>query len=455
MPKRLIIIGGGIIGLATAYKLGSLLPDFRICILEKEAKIGQHQSGHNSGVLHCGLHYRPGSLKAQLAVKGISEMIAFCQEQNIQYEVCGKLIVATNASEIARMRALKKRGEANGLKDLRELCPAEIREIEPNVFGIAALHVPQEGIVDYSQVALKLAEKIKAAGNEIACNQRALFTKRIRKKWLVQSPDKEYRADYLVACAGLHADRVAKLSKHSKTTFPKFPTNFQNAQNSRNANDSRDFQNAQNAQNANDSRISNDSRNANDSVDVDCVRIVPFRGEYYSLKPDKCHLIRHLVYPVPDPDFPFLGAHFTRRIGGGISAGPSAVLAFSREGYKKTDICLADCLDALAFPGLWRFVMKHPKMTLAELARSFSKKRFCKALQKLVPAICPDDLMPSKAGVRAQAMSAKGALIEDFAWIERESSLHILNAPSPAATASLAIGEAIARRIQRHLSKEK
>ena len=397
--KHIVIVGGGIVGLATAYKLGSLLPSYQITVLEKEEAPGRHQTGHNSGVLHCGLYYKPGSTKARLAVSGIQEMVAFCQRHQIQHEVCGKIVVAVDDTELDRLQALEQRGTQNGLRGLEWLNRDAMREIEPNVGGIAALKVPQEGIVDYAHVTRVLVEEIQAAGNQVLCNEEVTVLQRREKGWLIQSPKNEFRADYVVGCAGLYSDRVSQLAGAERDA-----------------------------------------------------RIVPFRGEYYQIKPERQHLVNHLIYPVPDPQFPFLGVHFTRLIHGGIEAGPNAVLALSREGYRKTDVNLADIIDAVSFPGLWRFMAKYPKMTIDELRRSFSKNRFCASLQRLVPSIQESDLAPGGAGVRAQAMSVQGDLIQDFLLVERQNALHVLNAPSPAATASLAIGGDIAKTVKKNLT---
>jgi L-2-hydroxyglutarate oxidase len=396
--KKVIIIGGGIVGLATAYRLGERFPGAKITLLEKEEGVGRHQTGHNSGVLHCGLYYKPGTVKARLAVAGIRQMVAFCQENGISHEICGKLVVAADETEVERLHALQERGAANGLEGLRWLDTAEMREIEPHVGGVAALRVPQEGIVDYPQVCATLVEKLAARGVEIITGARV---DRIRKQgahqgagWVAETAVGEFEADFLITCAGLYSDRVAEL-----------------------AGERRDM------------------------------RIVPFRGEYYKIRPERQSLVRHLIYPVPDPQFPFLGVHFTRLIHGGIEAGPNAVLAFAREGYRKTDFNPADLYDALTYGGLWRFLRRYPSMCWYELRRSFSRELFCESLQRLVPEIQPDDLETGGSGVRAQAISPEGELVQDFRIIAHPSALHVLNAPSPAATASLAIGAEIASMV--------
>ncbi|MGO9258562.1 MAG: L-2-hydroxyglutarate oxidase [Bryobacteraceae bacterium] len=390
-PRRTLIIGGGIVGLATAYRLGERFPAESITLLEKEDGLGRHQTGHNSGVLHCGLYYKPGSEKARLAVSGIRQMVAFCRENAIPHEICGKLVVAAVESELAALRNLEQRGMANGLEGLRWLGPQEMREIEPHVGGVAALRVPQEGIVDYAAVCAALAAKLAARGVKVATGARVERLRQSRGGWIAETPAGAFEADFIVTCAGLHADRVAELAGERRE-----------------------------------------------------VRIVPFRGEYYKIRPERQHLVRNLIYPVPDPQFPFLGVHFTRLIHGGIEAGPNAVLAFAREGYRKWDIDPRDLFDALSYGGLWRFLRRYPSMCWYELRRSFSRELFCRSLQRLVPEIQPSDLAPGGSGVRAQAISPAGEIVQDFQLIPRPNALHVLNAPSPAATASLAIGAEIA-----------
>ncbi len=396
--KRVIIIGGGLVGLATAHKLAARCPAARVTVLEKEDKVCAHQSGHNSGVLHAGLYYKPGSLKARLAVSGIRQMVAFCQEHGVPHEICGKLVVATDPTEVSRLRSLHERGTQNGLESLRLLNYEQMRQIEPHVGGLAALRVPQEGIVDYAKVCEALQREIEAQGGSVVLGAKVTALQLRNGEWRIGSTAGDHTADFVINCAGLHCDRVSLLAGEKRE-----------------------------------------------------VRIVPFRGEYYQIRPERQHLVRHLIYPVPDPQFPFLGVHFTRLIHGGIEAGPNAVLALAREGYRKTDVRLADLWDALTFPGLWRFLAKHKRMSWEELRRSFSKQLFCASLQKLVPEIRQADLVRGGAGVRAQAMSPDGNLVQDFCLLHRPRALHVLNAPSPAATAALAIGEEISNLVAREL----
>jgi L-2-hydroxyglutarate oxidase len=392
--KSFLIVGGGLVGLATAYRLLEKFPLARITLLEKEGRVGMHQSTHNSGVLHAGLYYAPGSAKAKLAVAGIRQMTKFCREEDIAHEICGKLVVAVTPEELPRLDELLRRGQANGLQGLRKLEITEMRKIEPHVNGLAAVHVPEEGIVDYRQVCDRLALRIQERGGRIVTDAKVERLERKADAWIATTKTAEYDADFLINCAGLHCDLVAKM-----------------------AGERRDL------------------------------RIVPFRGEYYYLKPEAQHLVNNLVYPVPNPQFPFLGVHFTRMIQGGIEAGPNAVLAFAREGYRLTKFDGNDMVDMLFFPGLWRFLRKYPAMACAELAQSFSKTHFCHSLQRLVPDIRESDIEPGGAGVRAQAMKPTGDLVSDFHLLVRPDALHVLNAPSPAATASLAIGEYIINQL--------
>lgn len=391
---RIVVVGGGVVGLATAFKLLQRRPGADVLVLEKEPTVGQHQTGHNSGVLHAGLYYRPGSAKARLAVAGFREMTAFCRSHGIPHEICGKLVVAADEGERARLNPLAEQGRQNGLSGLELLGPEGMRELEPHVGGVAALRVPEEGIVDYRQVSAMLAQLIERAGGRVVTRARVRRIIRCPDGWVIETSAGEFPAGFLVTCAGLHADRMLRLTG-----------------------------------------------------DRQPIRIVPFRGEYYRLRPEREHLVRHLIYPVPDPALPFLGVHFTRMIGGGVEAGPNAVLAFAREGYTKGRVNFRDLAEALFFPGLWRFVRRHREATVAELRRSFSRSRFAASLQRLVPEVSPADLVPGGAGVRAQAMHEDGRLVEDFCFVEGPGVLHVLNAPSPAATASLAIGGEIAERV--------
>lgn len=392
--KTFLIVGGGLVGLATAYRLLGRYPLAHITLLEKEAVVGAHQSTHNSGVLHAGLYYAPGSAKAKLAVTGIRQMTKFCREEGIAHEICGKLVVAVTPEELPRLDELLRRGIANGLQGLRKIEATEMRKIEPNVNGLAAVHVPEEGIVDYRQVCDRLAFRVQERGGRIVTDAKVTGLEHKAGAWVATTSVGEFAADFLINCAGLHCDLVAKL-----------------------AGEQRD------------------------------IRIVPFRGEYYYLKPAAQHLVKNLIYPVPNPQFPFLGVHFTRMIQGGVEAGPNAVLAFAREGYQLTNFDTRDMLDILLFPGLWRFLRKYPAMACTELIQSFSKAHFCRALQRLVPDIRTADLAPGGAGVRAQAMKPTGDFVDDFHLVVREDALHVLNAPSPAATASLAIGEHIVNQL--------
>jgi (S)-2-hydroxyglutarate dehydrogenase len=391
MSEQIVVVGGGIIGLATAWRLGQRFPDSRVTVLEKEPSVCRHQSGHNSGVLHSGLYYKPGSKKARLAVTGIRQMVDFCQQYKIPHEICGKVVVATADEELPRLKTLFERGTQNGLEGLQMLTGDELREIEPHAAGIAAIRVPQEGIVDYPRVCETLVDLIRAQGGEVVTSARVTAITRKNGAWLVESTAGDRECARIVTCAGLQSDRVAALTGANRT-----------------------------------------------------VRIVPFRGEYYKIRPERQHLVRHLIYPVPDPKFPFLGVHFTRLIHGGVEAGPNAVLALAREGYTKTTINPRDIFDVLTFHGLWRFLGKYPKMCWDETRRSFSRELFCASLQRLVPDIRTEDLIEGGAGVRAQAMSPDGSLVEDFHFVEGPGELHVVNAPSPGATASLALGEEIA-----------
>ncbi len=391
----IVVVGGGLIGLATARAVLRADRSRRVVVLEKEEAPGQHQSTHNSGVLHAGLYYKPGSLKADFAVRGIRAMTAFCRQHGIPHEICGKLVVAADESEIPRLRTLFERGNANGLVGLRWLGAAEALELEPNVRCVAAVRVPEEGIVDYGRVVQALAAEIVQLGGAVHTSARV---RRIAADaaggWRIDTDGTEFRTDAFINCAGLHADRIARLAGEQ----------------------------------------------------TDC-RIVPFRGEYFIIRPERRSLVRNLIYPVPDPNFPFLGVHFTRTVGGELEAGPNAVLALSREGYRRRDISPRDVSEALAYSGLRRFALRYPRQTLAEIRRSLSPAMFCRSLQRLVPAVERRDLVRGPSGVRAQAIRRDGSLVEDFLLVERPNAIHLLNAPSPGATASLVIGEALATRL--------
>jgi (S)-2-hydroxyglutarate dehydrogenase len=391
---KVVVIGAGIVGLATAHQLICRYPNIKVVVLEKESGPARHQTGNNSGVLHCGLYYKPGSQKAKLAVQGIRRMVEFCGQHSIPHEVCGKLVVATEPEEIPRLHALLERGTANGLEGLQLLGPEQIRELEPHAAGLAAIRVPQEGIVDFKAASQAMADEIVAQGGEVHYSAEV---RRLQNSatWRISTTAGDFESDFIINCGGLQCDRIGKMAG-----------------------------------------------------DRDGTRIVPFRGEYYKLRPESQHLVRNLIYPVPDPKFPFLGVHFTRLIHGGIEAGPNAVLAFAREGYRHTDVQVRDVLSTLTYPGFWRFLLRYPSMCWDEFRRSFSKELFCRSLQRLVPELQPGDLMQGGAGVRAQALSPSGELLQDFYFVRQQHALHVLNAPSPAATAALAIADCVVDQIR-------
>ncbi len=382
-----VIVGGGIVGLATALQLQRSRPQTRILVIEKETAVAQHQTGNNSGVIHSGIYYKPGSLKATNCINGYHQLIRFCDEQGIPYERCGKIIVATEDFEIPRLNALYERGIQNGLTGMKPLRAEELKEYEPHVAGLAGIFVPQTGIVDYTLVASKYAELLEKGGTSLKFGERV---QGIQGDTVVTDKS-TYQTKLVINCAGLYSDKVASM------TVPGLN-----------------------------------------------VRIIPFRGEYYKLKKEKESLVRNLIYPVPDPNFPFLGVHFTRMAKGGVEAGPNAVLAFSREGYKKSDIRLGELAEALAWPGFQKVAKKYWRTGFGEMYRSFSKAAFTRALQKLIPEIQSSDLVEGGAGVRAQACDRDGGLVDDFMILESENAVHVCNAPSPAATSSLAIGETVA-----------
>jgi (S)-2-hydroxyglutarate dehydrogenase len=395
-PFDVAIIGGGIVGTATAMAL-TRQTTARIVVLEAEAKLAAHQTGNNSGVIHSGLYYKPGSLKARNCVEGREAMYRFCAEHLIPHERCGKLVVATSPEELPALDELERRGHANGLQQLRRLRAEELKEFEPAVAGIAGLHVEETGIVDYTAVTEAFARLVGERGGEIWLGARVHGVVRDNGSLSLDTPRGDVRCRYLINCAGLQSDRVARLC----------------------------------------------------GVEPG-LKIAPFRGEYYELVPERRHLVRNLIYPVPDPRFPFLGVHFTRMIRGGVEAGPNAVLAFRREGYRRTSFSLRDSAELLAYSGFWRMAARHWKMGFGEMYRSFSKRAFVGTLRKLVPELGNDDVHPTGAGVRAQALEPDGSLVDDFRIVEAERMIHVLNAPSPAATASISIGRTIAEMASRH-----
>src|SRR5579862_2385815 len=386
---NIIVIGGGVVGLGVALEITRRFPQQRLLVLEKEDRVACHQSGHNSGVIHSGVYYKPGSLKARLCVAGAAAMVEFCREHGIPYQVCGKVIVATEEEEIPRLEQLRQRGEANGLSGLRLIGPEELREIEAHAAGLKALVVPSTGVTDYALVCAKYAELIRTNG-EVLTSAPATGIKRSASEIVVETPRGAFAADALINCAGLYSDRISRMAG-----------------------------------------------------DEPGVMIVPFRGEYYDLLPERAALVRALIYPVPDPRFPFLGVHFTRRITGKVDAGPNAVLALAREGYRHRDINVRDLGSTLAFPGFWRMARQHWRNGLDEWHRSLSKSAFVHALQRLLPEVGEADLVPGGSGVRAQALKPDGAMVDDFQFVPSGKILHVLNVPSPAATASLTIGRAI------------
>ena len=387
------IIGGGIVGLATAIALQEKYPERTIILVEKESKCAAHQTGHNSGVIHSGVYYKPGSYKAILTTKGNRELVKFCQQHNINHDVCGKLIVACQEKELPLLENLYQRGLDNGIP-VKKVSAEEVKEIEPYVSCLAAIQVPTAGIVDYKQVAQKYAEIFTHKGGEIKFKTKVIKINSQSSGPILITNQGDITTKYLINCGGLYSDRIAKLGG----TDPK-------------------------------------------------MKIIPFRGEYYELKPEKRYLVKHLIYPVPNPDFPFLGVHFTRLIDGNIHAGPNAVLSLKREGYKKTDFDLGEFAEIVTYPGLWKLVLKYYAEGMEEIIRSFSKAAFVRSLQTLIPQVQANDLIPSPGGVRAQALKTDGKLVEDFLIIPTENALHVCNAPSPAATASLEIGKAICEQI--------
>ncbi len=388
MVYDITLIGGGIVGLATALQIKRQRPQLKVLLLEKERRVAMHQTGHNSGVIHSGLYYKPGSLKAINCIRGYDMLLDFARKEGIPYDLCGKIVVATRSEQIPLLENLYQRGQQNGLTQNRRISLGEMREIEPYVAGVDALFVPYTGIIDYTAVAEKYAEKLQALDGLLHLGEQVIGITKGQSLSIVKTTRGTYETKLVINCAGLYSDKVAQLSQDQ-------PVN---------------------------------------------VRITPFRGEYYELRPERQHLVRNLIYPVPDPNFPFLGVHFTRMIGGGVEAGPNAVLAFRREGYKKLDIHFKELWETFAWPGFQKVAAKYWQTGLGEMYRSFSKAAFTKALQELIPDIEEHDLIPGGAGVRAQACDRTGGLLDDFAILEDEKVINVLNAPSPAATSSLSIG---------------
>jgi len=396
----ILVIGGGIIGTATALSLQNY-SKLSILLIETENDLAHHQTGNNSGVIHSGLYYKPGSLKVKNCSEGRELLYDFCEKHNIPLQRCGKIVVASDESELNALDELYKKGIANGLIGIKKISAEEIKNFEPHSNGIAGIFVPQTGIVDYSKVTNKYAQIFKESGGNIETNCKFLSLKYSSEELVVLTTKGEYKTKLLVNCGGLHCDRIAKLCGVNPG-----------------------------------------------------LQIVPFRGEYYKLKKEKEYLVKNLIYPVPDPRFPFLGVHFTRMMKGGVEAGPNAVLAFKRVGYTKKDFSLIDVSQMFFYSGFWKMASKYYKMGFGEFYRSFSKRAFVNALQKLIPEIQEDDIEPGGAGVRAQALEPNGKLVDDFRIVEANKMVHVLNAPSPAATASLSIGRTIAELVKKKFQKE-
>jgi (S)-2-hydroxyglutarate dehydrogenase len=398
MTYDIAVIGGGIVGLSFAMQAAQRFPHLRLLILEKESAVARHQTGHNSGVIHSGVYYKPGSLKARLCVEGARALVEFCQQSAIPYETCGKLIVATNTEEAARLEDLLSRGEANGLAGLRLLTPDAMREFEPHAGGVRALLVPSTGITDYAVITAKYAEIAQAHGAELKTGAEVRGFRASGSEIVIQTLGGDFAARSVVNCAGLFSDRIAQLAGHDPG-----------------------------------------------------LTIVPFRGEYYDLVDSRKRLVRSLIYPTPDPRYPFLGVHFTRRIHGNVDAGPNAVLALRREGYKWSDFELGDTLGTLLYPGFRKMAQLQWRYGLSEMRRSLSKREFVRSCQKLVPEVQYEDMQPGGSGVRAQALGPDGVLVDDFRFVPRGRFLHVLNVPSPAATASLPIGREILKMLEAQL----
>jgi (S)-2-hydroxyglutarate dehydrogenase len=387
------IVGGGIVGLSTGMALGMRYPNAKILILEKENNVAAHQTGNNSGVIHSGIYYKPGSFKAKFTRAGCRSMVKFCQEHGIDHDVCGKVIIATEPEELPRLKDLYQRGLQNGL-ELKKLNAEQVKEIEPHVNCLEGILVSTTGIVNYKQVCQKYAELIRDRGGEILFNTKVTKIINRNRESILETNNGSFETRFLINCAGLYSDRVAKLG----------------------------------------------------GVDPKA-KIVPFRGEYYELTPEKRYLVKNLIYPVPNPEFPFLGVHFTRMIDGTVHAGPNAVLSLKREGYHKTDFDLGEFMEVMTYPAFWKLASKYANEGMQEIIRSFSKAAFVRSLQRLIPEVRSQDVIPTHAGVRAQALSESGKLVDDFLIIKDKKAMHVCNAPSPAATASLEIGKAIVEQL--------
>ncbi len=404
MPQHsfgIVVIGGGIVGLSTAMEATRRFPGMRLAVLEKEDGVARHQSGHNSGVIHSGIYYKPGSLKARLCVEGAAAMVEFCRRHSIAYEICGKVIVATEEAELPRLEELQRRGVANGLQGVRKVGPEQLRELEPHSAGLCGLHVPGTGITDYAAVCRKYAEITADNGGQLFTSAKVTGLIRRGGETIIETTRGSFAAAYVINCAGLHSDRIVRMAGARPEVI-----------------------------------------------------IIPFRGEYYELAPERANLVRGLIYPVPDPALPFLGVHFTRHVHGGVEAGPNAVLAFSREGYRHSDVDAGDILTMLTFSGFWRMGRKQWRTGLDEFYRSLSKQAFTRALQRLLPEISHEDLRPGGAGVRAQAVRGDGMLVDDFQFVQNENMLHVCNVPSPAATASIPIGRTVVEMAARSWDKK-
>ncbi|MEX0779701.1 MAG: L-2-hydroxyglutarate oxidase [Balneolales bacterium] len=391
-----IIIGAGIVGLSTAYKILKKYPNSKVAVLEKEKRVATHQTGRNSGVIHSGIYYKPGSYKAKNCISGRHQLVEFCREHGIGYDLCGKLIVAVNDSESVRLESIFQRGLENQIEGIEKINQASLREIEPHTNGIEAIHVPCAGIVDFVGVCEKLQSLIVDMGGEICLNQEVKQITESGDVAEINTTTGSFKTDYLINCAGLFSDRIAEKAGLNPP-----------------------------------------------------VQIVPFRGEYYKLRKEAEKLVNGLIYPLPNPEFPFLGVHFTRMVSGGVECGPNAVFAFKREGYSKLSLHPKDLVQTLSYPGFWRMAGRHWRMGLDEIHRSFSKKAFLNELKKLIPALTLDDIVSAPSGVRAMALDVNGNIVDDFSFVKQGNQIHILNAPSPAATAGLALGDEILEKAER------